>query len=178
MKTLKRILIGLVVLVVAAVAIAYILPRHVALDRSIVIAAPAETVFPLINNLKEFEKWSPWAKIDPNMKVTYSGPESGAGQKNQWRSDHASVGNGSQEIIASEANKHVKTKLEFDGQGAAEAAFDLAPSGDDTKVTWSFETDLGMNPIGRYFGLMIEGWVGADFEKGLASLKELAETQQ
>lgn len=176
MKALKRILVGLAVLVIAAVAIAYVLPRHVEAERSIVIAAPPEKIFPLVNDLEAFNKWSPWSRIDPDMTVKITGPEAGVGQKMEWQSDHSSVGSGSQEITASEPDKRVETALDFGDQGSATAAFDLVPEGDGTKVTWSFETDLGMNPIGRYFGLMIESWVGADYEKGLASLKNLAES--
>lgn len=178
MKWVKRIAGAIIAIVVILVAVAYILPRHVSAERSVTINAPAERVFPLVNDLEAFSTWSPWSKLDPNMQVSYSGPDSGVGQKMTWQSDHSSVGNGAQEIVESEENKRVVTALDFGSQGAANAAFDLEPDGDGTKVTWSFETDLGMNPIGRYFGLVIGDWVGADYEKGLASLKQLAESSE
>ncbi len=178
MKLLKRIIVGIIVLVVVLVAVAYVLPRHVSAERDIVIDATPEKIFPLVNDLKAFNEWSPWTKIDPDMKVTYSGPESGVGQKSAWESDHSSVGNGSQVIVASEENKRVETTLDFGNQGTANAVFELAPDGGGTKVTWSFESDLGMNPVSRYFGLMIDDWVGADYEKGLASLKAAVESAE
>ena len=81
------------------------------------------------------------------------------------------------EIVASEENRRVETELDFGGQGTANAAFDLTPEDDGTKVTWSFEADLGMNPIGRYCGLTIGERVGADYGKGLAALKTLFESK-
>jgi hypothetical protein len=42
-------------------------------------------------------------------------------------------------------------------------------------VTWGFDCDLGTNPIMRYVGLMFDQWIGADYEKGLAKLKEVME---
>jgi len=42
-------------------------------------------------------------------------------------------------------------------------------------VKWGFATDMGMNPIARWMGLMMDRWVGADYQKGLARLKDLVE---
>ncbi len=176
MKWVKRIAGSIIAVVVVLVGVAYVQPRHVSAERSVVIDAPAEKIFPHVNDLKAFDNWSPWSKIDPGMEVTFSGPDAGVGQKMSWTSDHQNVGSGSQEITLSEENKRVETVLDFGNQGTANAALDLAPEGEGTKVTWSFETDLGMNPVGRYFGLMIGDWVGADYEKGLASLKQFVES--
>jgi carbon monoxide dehydrogenase subunit G len=60
--------------------------------------------------------------------------------------------------------------------GPADAAFELAPQGGGTQVTWTFETELGMNPIKRYFGLMLDRLLGADYEAGLTALKALVES--
>ena len=178
MKLFTRIITGIIILIVVAVAVAYLLPRHVSAERDIVIEAEPEKIFPLVNDLKAFNEWSPWTKIDPDMKINYSGPESGVGQKSEWQSHHRSVGNGSQQIVASQKNKRVETVLDFGSQGMASAMFELVPDGDSTKVIWRFRSDLGMNPVSRYFGLMIDDWVGADYEKGLVSLKTRVEAQQ
>ncbi len=178
MKWVKRILGAIVAVVIAAVAVAYILPRHASAERSIVINSSPEEIFSRVNDLRAFDEWSPWSKIDPDMKTTFTGPDSGIGQKSTWESDHPDVGSGSQEIVASEENRRVETELDFGGQGTANAAFDLTPEDDGTKVTWSFEADLGMNPIGRYFGLTIGERVDADYGKGLAALKTLVESNE
>jgi len=173
---LKRIFIGVVVLVGIAVAGAFLLPRNVHVRRSIEIAAPAEVIFPLINSPRQFNEWSPWARLDPNIKTTYSGPESGVGAKMEWQSDDKNVGSGTSEITASRTNKMVRTSMDFGDMGAAEAFFIIQkPKDDKTTVIWGFNTDLGMNPIARYMGLMFDGWIGKDYETGLANLKQLAE---
>ena len=84
MRLIKRIFGILVVLVIALVAIAFILPREVAVSRSVEIAAPPAAVFPHVNSLQKFSEWSPWSSIDPDMQVTYTGPEMGVGNKMEW----------------------------------------------------------------------------------------------
>ena len=74
-----------------------------------------------------------------------------------------------------EPDSKVETALDFGDQGTATATFDLEPEGSETKVTWGFSTDLGFNPVARYFGLMFDSWIGADYEAGLANLKALVE---
>lgn len=176
MKILKRLLIGLLVVVVLLLAVGMLLPSTVHVERSTTIAAPPSTVFTLLNGFARMNDWSPWAEIDPNTTYEYSGPAQGVGAKMAWQSDHKNVGSGSQEITASQPYERIETHLDFGPQGTAEAFFDLSPEGDGTQVVWGFDTDFGLNPIGRYFGLMMEGMLGPDYEAGLANLKQLAES--
>jgi polyketide cyclase/dehydrase/lipid transport protein len=175
MTFIKRFL-GLVFLVVAALVVgAYLLPKEVTVERSIVINAAPDKIFPLVNNQKNSRQWSPWLARDPDVKLVYSGPDAGAGSKMQWTSDNPNVGNGTAVIVASVENESIKTKLDFGSQGTADAWFNFAPEGDATQVSWGFTTDMGMNPIGRWMGLMMDKWVGGDYEQGLANLKALVE---
>ncbi len=132
-------------------------------------------MFALVDGFAQFNKWSPWFEQDPGAKYAYEGPRSGVGAKITWSGDPAKSGSGSQEIVESRPWELVGTSLDFGMQGEATAQFILTPEGTSTRVMWGFDTDLGMNPVNRYFGLMIDGMVGADFEKGLAGLKKLAE---
>ena len=175
MRLIKRLLATLLVVVIALVAIAYILPREVTVTRSTTINAAPPAVFAQVNALQAGENWSPWLDRDPDVQLTYSGPDSGVGNKLQWASDHPQVGNGTQEIIASTENTRVETALDFGDMGTAQAWFALAPDGAATTLTWGLKTDMGNNPIGRYMGLMMDRWVGADYEKGLNNLKTLIE---
>lgn len=175
MKLVIGFLKGLAVLVIALIAIAFLLPSEVAVSRSTLISAPAEDIFPHVNSMQATEAWSPWLSRDPNVVLTYEGPETGVGNTLRWTSDEPSVGNGIQVIIASTPNERVETALDFGPQGLANAYFDLEPADEGTLVTWGFETKLGMNPIARWMGLMFDGWVGADYETGLANLKALVE---
>ncbi len=177
MKILK-ILLGIVVaLVVLFVAGGFLLPSETHVERSVVIKADPVKVFLLVNDYREFNKWSPWATLDPEgTTYEFSGPSAGVGAKMSWRSEHPNVGVGAQEIVASEPNAMVRSKLMFDGFDAPTyASFILEPAEGGTLVTWTFDSDMD-SMLGRYFGLMMDDWVGADYERGLARLKELAET--
>ncbi len=175
MRVLKWILGIVVALAIIVVGGAYLLPREVTVARSVEIDAEAEKVFPHVNSLKASQAWSPWLGIDPDIQTMFSGPDEGVGSKLDWVSEHPQVGNGSQEIVESEANARVATALDFGEMGTAKAEFLLAGSGAGTAVTWTLVADMGNNPIGRWMGLMMDGMVGADYEKGLANLKTLVE---
>ena len=175
MSILKTIAGFVIVLAVALAAIGTLLPRDITVDRSVVIAATPDQVFPHVNSLKNFNAWSPWAKRDPDTRYVFEGPEQGIGAKMLWKSDHPDVGSGIQEITESIANKRVRMALDFGDMGTAVASYRLEPEEGGTKVTWGFETDLGNNIMWRYFGLMMDRWVGTEYEKGLANLKQLVE---
>ena len=170
----RNILIGLAVLVALVVGGAYLLPGVAHVERSTVMAASPEEVFSVVNDMSRFNEWSPWAKLDPNTKYTMEGSPTGVGAKMSWSSANENVGTGTQEIIESTPFSHVKTKLDFGGQ-VATATFTFAPGEGGTKVTWAFDSELGMNPVARYFGLMFDGMIGKDYEAGLANLKALVE---
>ena len=65
MVWLKRIVLAVIVLAIAAVGIAFVLPRFPVVTRSIDIAAPPAAIYPLVSDLRRFNEWSPWADIDP-----------------------------------------------------------------------------------------------------------------
>ena len=175
MRIVWKLIRYLVALVVILVAVAYVLPRNVTVERSVTVNAPPEVVFPLVNSLQNMSRWSPWLDRDPETKLTYSGPDAGVGNRMVWTSDHPQVGNGSQQITASVENTQVNTAIDFGDMGTAMAAITLAPEGSGTVVTWGFETDMGLNPVARWMGLMMDRWVGADYERGLDRLNALAE---
>ncbi len=177
MKFLLKTLKALVLLFVILVVVAFFLPEKSTVSRSVEISAPPEAVYAKIDNFQSFNQWSPWAAIDPDTRYDFSGPESGTGAVMEWASDNPHVGSGRQEIIAAEPGRSLTTSLEFGGQGNAQANFLLEPVSGGTRVSWGFETHWGYNPIGRYMGLMMDDWVGGDYEKGLAALKSLVEGQ-
>lgn len=170
-----NIILTLLVVIVVIVAAAYLLPKHVIVQRTVSIAAPPGTIFPWLNSLKRAGEWSPWMDRDPDMKVTYEGPEEGVGAKMAWTSDKKDVGMGRQEITVCRPNEHVASALDFGPRGTAKAWFDLVSDGEGTKLTWALDADMGMSPIGRYMGLMMDRMVGKDYEKGLSRIKALAE---
>lgn len=175
MKLLKKIGLGFAGLVALLVAVGFMLPRQVHVERSLVMQAPPAAAFEQVNTLKNWEKWSPWHQIDPKMKLTYEGPEAGAGAKYIWFSDHEKVGNGSLTIKTSEPNKKIVSEMDFMENGVATGTYYFEETPEGTKVTWAMDSDMGMNPVGRYFGLMMDKFLGPDFEKGLNSIKTLVE---
>lgn len=175
MKTLKRVLIGIVAVIVLVLVVGFVLPRQVHIERSIVINAPQAQLFDALDGFKRFNEFSPWAALDPNTQYSYSGPESGVGAKMSWTSTDSKVGSGTNEIVESTPPNFIRTRLVFGDQGPAEARFKLEPADGGTRVTWGFDCDLGNNPIAHYFGLMFDKWIGSDYDKGLAKLKQVME---
>ncbi len=171
----RNIVIGLVVLVAVVVGVAFLLPQNVHVERSAVIAASPDQVFAIVNDLTRAKEWGPWYKREPDMELKFDGPPAGLGAKLSWKSK--TQGDGSQEIIESTPFSTIKTKLDFGEQRTAIAAFSFETVEGGTKATWGFDSDVGMNPIGRYMGLMFDTWIGKDYEEGLASLKQIVESQ-
>jgi hypothetical protein len=175
MHILRKLLYGFAIVLVALVLIAFFLPRQVHVERSVSMRAPPATVFELVNGFQRFNEWSPWFEYDPGARYTFEGPASGVGAKMAWNSEKPGVGSGSQEIVRSEPIDTVHSRLDFGSQGTALAVWTIEPLEDGSRVTWAFDTDLGSNPFARYMGLAYERFIGADYERGLAKLKQLAE---
>lgn len=175
MKWIIRIVGTLVVLIAVLAVVGFLLPRNVEVTRSTVIDATPEAIWPHVSALNATQAWSPWLERDPDVVVTYEGPEQGVGNKMSWVSEVDNVGTGSQEITAAVEHQSVDTALDFGEMGQAKAQILLSPQGDSTEVSWNFETDMGSNPVARWMGLMMDGMLGPDYETGLGNLKNLVE---
>jgi effector-binding domain-containing protein len=171
---LKRILLILVAIVVVLAVVGLLLPRNIRVQRSVSIARPASLIYATVNSFQLFPQWSPWQNLDPNMHQTTEGPRDGVGAKLVW-SGNDKVGSGTQLITASTADRTVASDLDFGNMGVAKSNLVLDPQADGTRVTWTLDIDMGASPIGHYFGLMMDGMIGKDFARGLASLKTLVE---
>lgn len=171
----RNIILGLVLLVAVFFAVGFVLPDRVHVQRSIKIQAPDSQVFALVDSYRNFERWSPWANKDPQMKVRLSGPPFGEGSHYEWSGNQA-VGSGSQEIVGSTPYSQVKSRLKFGGfDQTSIATFDLDQDGAMTRVTWSIDIPLGGNPIAHYFGLMMKKQIEPDYDRGLNQLRGVAE---
>jgi uncharacterized protein YndB with AHSA1/START domain len=174
---MTRLVLGLVVLVGILAAVAVGLPAHVTVTRSVVINAPESAVFPYLNNLHRFSEWSPYGVRDPQLAVTYGGPEMGKGAQIKWTSNVPSVGTGSMEITESEPNRHIDLAVNFNGLEGT-SSYDISPSGSGSKVSWNFGYDSGSSPLKRWKALMLDGFVGAEYRAGLDRLKEKIESER
>ncbi|GBF50455.1 polyketide cyclase/dehydrase and lipid transport [Leptospira ryugenii] len=171
---IKKILIGLVSFIAIILLGAVFLPAQYHVERSITINASPSAIYPFLNNFSEWDKWSIWASLDPNQKLTVTGEVGKPGHKQEW--DGPINGKGSMTIESYETNSFIKMNLKFDEPQPmlATSKFELKADGNQTKVIWHNEGDLDF-PIGRYFGLFLDSMLGKDFESGLSKLKEVVE---
>lgn len=177
---MKKVLIGVAVVLglalVGLVGAVAMQPDVMHVERSTIVAAEAVDVAPLAGDLHEFVKWDPWSDLDPNSTTEFSDPSTGVGAWYSWKGNDQ-VGEGKMTITAVEEGKVVE-RLEFLAPwvSVAEVAMLYAPEGSGTKVTWTFDqqADFGTKAMGLFVDM--DEMLGADFAKGLASLKGLAET--
>jgi len=173
---LKKILVVLAAFLVAFLVVVATRAPDFRYERSIVIAAPPAAIFEHVDDLERWQAWSPWDKLDPAMQRTYTESKRGVGASYTWEGN-SDVGKGSMTIVESVADERIAMQLEFIEPMAAKnrVDFTFAPSGDATTVTWVMSGTN--NFVAKAFDLLLdfETMVGKDFEKGLASLKELVE---
>ena len=168
---------GVIVAIIIIVLIAAALqPAAFRVERSASIAAPTDVLFDQVNNHRNFQKWNPWAKMDPAAKTTYSGPDAGVGAVASW--EGAKVGAGSATIIESKAGELVRQRMDWlkPMEGTSTVDFTFKPEGGKTLVTWAM---YGENQfMGKLFSLFMdcEKMCGPEFEKGLADVAKLVVT--
>ncbi len=163
-----------------AVAIFIILvssrPSEFSISRSAVMAAPASAIFPYVNDFHKWEAWSPWAKMDPNAKNTFDGPQAGSGAHFKWEGNK-DVGVGNMTITESVPGERIRIKLVFEKPFAAtnDTLFTFKEEGGQTTVVWTMSGKN--NFMGKAMSLVMncDKMVGGQFEKGLANMKVLAE---
>jgi len=173
---LKKILIGLAVIVVVFVVIVALQPSEFRVVRSATISAPPPAIFAEVNDFHKWEAWSPWAKLDPAAKSSFDGPAAGTGAIFNW-SGNNEVGEGSMTITESRPSDLIRIKLDFTKpfEATNTTEFTFKPEGNQTVVTWSMFGEN--NFMAKAFGLLMnmDKMVGGDFEKGLAQLKSVME---
>ena len=173
-----------IVAIVLAIAIAIVLilaaakPDTFSVRRAATVRAPAEKIFPLINDFHRWGTWSPYENRDPAMKRSYSGPANGVGAVYGWDGNN-NVGAGRMEILDASAPAKIVIKLDFfkpfEGHNTAE--FTMLPQGDATNVTWVMHGPASfMSKLMQVF-MNLDRMIGKDFETGLANLKRLTENQ-
>lgn len=145
-------------------------------ERKTTIAASPEKIHALIDDLHRWQSWSPWEGVDPELKRTYTGPESGVGAAYAWTGNRK-AGAGSMTITDSKPGQIVVLDLVFTKPFKAEnlTTFTIDPGPDGAEVTWAMtgRNNVLFTLIGKIFPM--DKIVGKDFEKGLAQLKQQAE---
>lgn len=176
LRTILLVALGLAVLAIAAVLLlAMRQPDTFRVQRSTLVAAPAERIFPLIADLRQMNSWNPFVKRDPQVKGSYSGPAAGPGATYVFEGKQA--GSGSLRVTDTAVPTRVAMKLDMSAPMAAhnDVLFTLAPEGGATRVSWTMQ---GQSPfLGKVMGVVLnmDSMVGGAFEEGLAELKLRAE---
>lgn len=175
---LKRIILAVIAFFVAVpvlvTAIAYTRPATYEVKRSIAIDAPPGAVYAVVVDLRQWDRWSPWARLDPRQKTTIAGE--GRGAVYTWDGDDK-VGAGRMTIVEAMPGSRVDLKLEFLRPMASTSviSFRVIPEGAGARLTWLMKGEHGL--VGRAMSIVMDmdKLLGPDFEKGLASLKSQVE---
>ena len=175
---LLTIAIAVLAAVAALLAFAATRPGTFTVQRSATIAAPAGRIYPHLDDFHRWGAWSPWEKLDPELKRTFSGAGSGTGAVYAWQGNKK-VGEGRMEILESDAPSRLRIQLDFlkPFEAHNHTVFTLAPDGGGTRVTWAMNGNKAfpMKLMGIFMNM--DRMIGADFERGLANLEAVAETE-
>ena len=169
------------ILEVIAAAVALLLiyvwfkPKAFRVERSALISASPEKIHALIDDFRQWNGWSPWEEMDPEMKKTFTGPTAGVGAAYAWQGPKS--GEGNMLITGSDPKSGISLDLNFTKPMKANNKTDflLTPDGSATRVKWAMYGEQDF--MGRLFTtfMSMDKMVGKDFEKGLGKLKALAE---
>ncbi|RZU02916.1 SRPBCC family protein [Rivibacter subsaxonicus] len=143
--------------------------------RQVEINAPADRLYALVSDPREWKRWSVWNQRDPNMQIRYSGPNSGSGAVWEWQSK--SEGDGRMSFTTAEPGRRLGYDLFFPDFGTTSRGdFRFSPNASGgTTVIWEMNGDMGKNPMFRWMAPFADRMIGPDFEAGLNKLKEVAE---
>lgn len=175
-KTLTIIVILFAGLIAGILVAASFQPDTFQVERSASINAPASVIFPYINDLKKWSSWSPYEKIDPAMKRTFSGADSGTGAIYEWDGNN-DVGAGRMEIVAETPPSQIGIQLDFlrPMEGRNRVEFTLKETGGATQVTWSIQGPMAFLSKIMCLFFDMDKMIGGDYEAGLADLKKVSE---
>jgi hypothetical protein len=174
MRILKNVVIAVAVLLILLLAVAFFLPATFSVQRSAVIAAPAEQIYAKFATPRTWATWSAWTtEADPTLVYTYAGPDYGVGAIMKFTAQR--MGNGELEIVEAVPSRSVGYELRMTGTDMkVNGQVTLEPAEGGTKVTWHDAGDLGKNVLLRYLGPMLDKNLAAAYEKSFAGLRREA----
>lgn len=176
MTTLIYIAVGLAALIAVLLILAAMRPNTFRVERSIDINAPADKIFPLINDYRHWPSWSPYENVDPAMQRTFSGAPSGKGSVYEWNGNK-NIGRGRMEILEATPASKIVIKLDFFSPFEAHntAEFTMRPQGGATNVTWAMHGPSPFMTKIMHMFFNMDRMVGGQFQQGLTSMKAVAE---
>jgi len=175
---MKKAIIGILVIVLLAMlslvlASFIVIGDKVSATRSIYINAPPQSTYEHVANLRSWEKWSPWSKMDPDMKVEYQNGGVGEGASYTFKSEMKNLGSGKLTITDVHKNKSISTLVEMN-ENSGEGYWDFSQKDKGTNATWTFSYEP-KNIVERVMGLFFNSMMGLSLEDGLEGLKEYSE---
>lgn len=180
MRALKTILIILAALGMLVVTLGVVGPKSYRVQRSTEMNAKPELVYAYVSNLASMKEWGPWPGMDKDQVGAILGTDGTVGAVWTWDSD--TVGRGSQELVELVENERVRTKLTLPvpimGASESRGTYDLEPTATGTRLTWGLEGKNGFLGSAMSVFINMDAQVGPHFERGLATLKDMAETAQ
>lgn len=174
---MKKFLLFLLIVVVGFLAYVATRPDTFRVERTATIGASADLIYPRIADFHAWQSWSPWEKLDPAMARDFAGDAGAVGSSYGW-TGNKEVGKGKMTISAAQPPSQLTIQLDFIEPFASSnvTTFTLAPEGDGTKVSWVMDGNHNFMSKAMCVFMDMDKMVGADFEKGLASLKSESET--
>jgi effector-binding domain-containing protein len=159
--------------VLALVVIGLLLPARARVEREITIDAHRATVFTLLNDFRQINRFAPIAEGDPNARVDFGGVPAGVGATASWSG--TIIGRGTEAITESEPFSRIVTRIEYGNGRVAGNRIVLSSDDGQTGVVQVYERNYGVNLAGRYFGLFLDRIVGPGIERNLVRLADYAE---
>ena len=173
---LKKILLVLLAVIAIFLVVVALQPSEFHLERTATIAAPQATVFDQVNDFHKWDAWSPWARLDPDAKITFEGPPAGIGTIMTW-AGNSKVGAGKMTLTENKPNELVKINVDIvrPMEGSSTTEFAFKPEGDQTAVTWSMSAHH--NFLAKAMCLVMNGkkMMSDIMDKGLANMKSAVE---
>lgn len=174
MKTLKKIFLTILIILVVLVVVAFCLPRTYHIERSTMVKGDRAMIYNLTSNLGKWDLWAPWKSLDTAAVYEIVGTDGQVGTLRKW--DGKVIGNGQMTLTKLVPGELVSYDLAFQhGKYQSKGSVIIEAIGDSNKVSWTDDGDLGYNPVARYMGLFMGKMLVPDFDKGLAKLKKVVE---
>ena len=174
---LKILALVVALLIAGVLVLAALKPATFSVQRAATIEAPPEKIFAVLNDFRRWPEWSPWEKLDPQMKRTLGGAPAGQGATYAWEGN-GKAGAGRMEIVEAVPAKKVGIQLDFikPFEGHNVTDFTLAPQPDGTtRVNWEMHGPAPFVSKLMQVFVSMDRVIGKDFDEGLANLKALVE---
>ncbi len=176
MTRVLELLVSLLIVGALIVLVGVFLPSSGRVERSVEVSSPVRQIYDTINTLQRFPEWSAERRMDPTMRVEFSGPRDGVGAKATYTAESQAVGDGSLEIASSDQDSQVKYAVTNTWAGTNKSytiRIDPAANAKTSRIYWTYEVDYGWNLMWRYAGLYIHGTPDNMVQANVANLANM-----